>query len=157
MGSPSRPAVRSQPERSIGLDFETAASPRIDHIGIAVESIEQALDLYRYLGCAVGQAVEVPQEKVRAIMIRTGEGRIELLEATSPDSPIAKFIASRGPGVHHLALKVRDLDRTVERLRASGRRLVSDSIQTGGAGGYRYIFVHPKSGGGVLIELIEEP
>ncbi len=134
-----------------------SGQPRIDHIGIAVESIERSLKLYQAdLACEAEAPVEVPQEQVRAVLIRMGESRIELLEATSADSPIAKFIAKRGEGIHHLAIKVNDLDASVARLRASGRRLVTDSIRGGGAGGYRYIFIHPKSADGVLLELIEE-
>lgn len=131
--------------------------PRIDHIGIAVESLAQGLKLYAAdLACEAEPPVEVPQEQVRVVMIRLGESRIELLEPTSDDSPIAKFIAKRGAGLHHLAIKLNDLDAAVERLRTSGRRLVTDSIRSGGAGGYRYIFVHPKSATGVLLELIED-
>lgn len=132
-------------------------APRIDHIGIAVESIAAALPLYSDdLGCEVSDPIDVPAEKVRAVMVSTGQSRIELLEATSPDSPIAKFISKRGEGIHHVAMKVADLDAAVERLKTSGRRLVTDEVQSGGAGDYRYIFIHPKSAGGVLLELIEE-
>ena len=131
--------------------------PRLDHIGIAVKSLERGLQLYAAeLGCETSPAVEVAQEQVRVVMIRFGETRIELLEATSDDSPVGKFIARRGEGIHHVAIKVKDLDAAVERLRASGRRLVTEAIQSPGADGYRYIFVHPKSAGGVLLELIEE-
>jgi methylmalonyl-CoA epimerase len=130
--------------------------PRIDHIGIAVKSLERGLQLYAAdLGCEASPAVEVDHEQVRVVMIRFGETRIELLEATSDDSPVGKFIARRGEGIHHVAIKVKDLDAAVERLRASGRRLVTNAIQSSGAEGYRYIFIHPKSAGGVLLELIE--
>jgi len=143
--------------RDDALISGNGGEPRIHHIGIAVESIERSLELYQAdLACEAEPAVEVPQEQVRAVLIRMGESRIELLEPTSDDSPIAKFIAQRGEGMHHLAIKVNDLDAVVRRLRASGRRLVTDSIRGGGAGGYRYIFIHPKSAGGVLLELIEE-
>ena len=136
--------------------MERMDQPRIDHIGIAVESVDRALEVYRDdLGCEVAPAVEVPEEFVRAVMVPMGESRIELLEATSEKSAIARFIAKRGEGIHHVAIKVKDLDATVERFKASKRRLVTDEVQTGGAGGYRYIFVHPKSAGGVLLELIE--
>jgi methylmalonyl-CoA epimerase len=139
------------------VSSQRSEEPRLDHIGIAVRSIEQALELYRTdLAFEAERPVEVPQEQVRVVMVPLGQSRIELLEATSDDSPIAGFIAKRGEGIHHMALKVKDLNVTVERLRASGRRLVTESIQSGGAGGYRYIFVHPKSAGGVLLELIEE-
>ncbi len=91
-------------------------------------------------------------------MLTAGSGadapRIELLEATADDSPVARFIARRGEGLHHVALRVADLDAAADRLRAAGARLVTDKIQTG-AGGHRYIFVHPASAGGVLVELVE--
>jgi len=132
-------------------------APRLDHIGIAVESIAAALPLYGDdLGCEISDRVEIPAEKVQVVMVSIGESRIELLEATSPDSPIARFVSKRGQGIHHIAMKVADLDAAVERLKASGRRLVTDDIQSGGPGDYRYIFIHPKSAGGVLLELIEE-
>jgi methylmalonyl-CoA epimerase len=88
-------------------------------------------------------------------MLPAGEPRVELLEATSEDSPIARFLAKRGEGLHHIAMKVSDLDAAVERLKAAGSRLVTEQVQQG-AEGYRYVFVHPKSAGGVLLELIEE-
>lgn len=132
------------------------SSAKLHHVGIAVESIDEALVLYEdALGIPVVKRVEVPAEKVNVAMLPVGDPRIELVEATSPDSPIARFLTRRGPGIHHIALEVPDLDATVERLKASGRRLVSDEIQRG-AEGYRYVFVHPSGAGGVLLELIEE-
>jgi methylmalonyl-CoA epimerase len=132
------------------------ARPRIDHVGIAVHSLEKALELYRdVLGFESEDAIEVPEEKVRMAMLTGGESRIELLEATSDDSPIAKFLAGRGEGIHHIALRVPALSAAVERLRAAGKRLVNDEIRTR-PGGYRYVFLHPDSTGGVLLELIEE-
>ena len=131
---------------------------QIDHLGIAVRSLDAALEFYeRTLGLRVEGREEVPHEKVRvALLPMEGPGpRIELLEATSDDSPIARFIARRGEGLHHVALKVPDLAAAVDRLRAAGTRLVRENIQTG-AGGHRYIFVHPSSSGGVLLELVEE-
>jgi len=128
----------------------------IDHLGIAVRSLADALVFYQQaLGLAAERPQEVPQEQVRLVMIPAGESRIELLEATSPQSPIARFIAKRGEGLHHVALKVPNLEQAIERLRVSGARLVTDQIQRG-AGGHRYIFVHPGSAGGVLLELMEE-
>lgn len=129
---------------------------RIDHIGIAVQSLDAALEFYRdAVGLELKGLVTVPQEKVRVAMLPAGESRIELLEATSEDSPIARFLATRGEGLHHIAIKVSDLDAAIERLKAAGRRLVTEQAQTG-AEGYRYVFVHPKSAHGVLLELIEE-
>lgn len=131
-------------------------SAKLHHIGIVVESIDEALVLYEdALGIPAVKRVEVPAEKVNVAMLPVGDPRIELVEATSPDSPIARFLTRWGPGIHHIALEVKDLDATVERLKASGRRLVSDEIRRG-AEGYRYVFVHPSGTGGVLLELIEE-
>ncbi len=127
---------------------------RIDHLGIAVRSLETAVQFYQnVLGTPVEAREEVAQEKVRVAMLPAGEPRIELLEATSDDSPIARFIAKRGEGLHHVALRVPDLAAAVEKLRAAGARLVTENIQTG-AGGHRYIFIHPSSTGGVLLELV---
>ena len=128
---------------------------RIDHLGIAVKSLETAVEFYeRVLGLAVEGREEVPQEKVRVAMLPAGGPRIELLEATAEDSPVARFIAKRGEGLHHVALRVPNLDAAVEQLRSAGARLVNETIQTG-AGGHRYVFVHPSSAGGVLLELVE--
>ena len=132
-------------------------SPKIHHVGIAVESINDALSLYQdALGVSPMLRTEVPAEGVTIAMLPVGDSRIELLEATGADSPITRFLARRGPGLHHIAVQVEDLEASVERLRASGRRLVTDEIRLG-ADGYRYVFVHPSSAGGVLLELIEEP
>src|SRR5262249_23468334 len=129
---------------------------RIDHLGIAVRSLETAARFYEQaLGIAVEGREDVPQEKVRVAMLPAGEARLELLQATSGDSPIAHFIERRGEGLHHVALRVPDLAAAVESLRAAGARLVTENIQTG-AGGHRYVFVHPGSAGGVLLELVGE-
>ena len=97
----------------------------------------------------------VAQEKVRLAMVPLGESRIELLEPLSDDSPIAKFLAKRGEGLHHVSLRVDNLQSTVENLKKSGVRLINEQIQAG-AGGHLYVFVHPSSAGGVLLELCEE-
>jgi methylmalonyl-CoA epimerase len=96
----------------------------------------------------------VEQEQVRLVMVPVGESRLELLEATSENSTIAKFIARRGEGLHHVCLKVPDLRGSVERLKRDGVRLVSEEIKIG-AGGQQYVFVHPSSTGGVLLELVQ--
>lgn len=127
----------------------------IDHLGIAVRSLEQSKQFYEKLGIRVLPEETVEQEKVRLAMVPLGESRIELLEPTSEDSPIAKFLAKRGEGLHHVSLRVSDLPGTVERLKKSGVRLVTDKVQVG-AGGHLYVFVHPSSAGGVLLELCEE-
>jgi methylmalonyl-CoA epimerase len=132
------------------------SKPSIHHIGVAVRSLEEALAFYEQgLGLEKKAIVEVPGEKVRVAMLPAGEPRIELLEATSPDSAVARFIEKRGEGLHHIALRVPDLAKAVARLKAGGTKLVTEEIQTG-AEGYRYVFIHPKSAGGVLLELIEE-
>jgi len=128
---------------------------RIDHLGIAVSSLEKALSFYeQQLGLSVSLRETVEQEKVNVVMLPAGDSRIELLEATAPDSVIAKFIEKRGEGLHHVALKVPDLGSTVARLKQNGARLLNDPRP--GAGGHLYVFVHPSSTGGVLLELIQE-
>ena len=124
----------------------------VDHLGIAVRSIAEARGFYEALGLEVGAVEEVPQEKVRVAMIRCGGTRLELLEPTDPESPIARFLEQRGPGIHHLCLGSDDLDGDDRRLRASGARLLR-AAPSAGAGGARVQFVHPKSAGGVLVEL----
>lgn len=126
----------------------------IDHLGIAVKSLAAAKNIYERLGMDCSQEELVAPEKVRVVMVPVGDSRIELLEPTSDDSVVAKFLAKRGEGLHHVCLKVLDLAGTVARLRRDGVRLVSDEIKTG-AGGHRYIFVHPSSTSGVLLELVE--
>lgn len=126
----------------------------IDHLGIAVKSLAAAKSIYQKLGLPISQEETVEHEKVRLVMVPVGESRLELLEATSEDSAIAKFIAKRGEGLHHVCLRVPDLAAAVARLKQDGARLVSDEIRTG-AGGHRYVFVHPQSTGGVLLELVE--
>ncbi len=128
--------------------------PNIDHLGIAVQNIEEALRLYETLGLRAAHRETVEAERVRVAMLPTGDSRIELLEPAAADSPIAKFLEKRGPGLHHLALKVPDLAAAIERLRASGACLLNEP--RAGAGGHMYVFVHPASTGGVLLELIQE-
>jgi len=127
---------------------------QIDHLGIAVKSLNAAKAIYETLGLNISPEETVEHEQVRVVMVPVGEARLELLEATSEDSVIAKFIAKRGEGLHHVCLKVSDLPASVERLKRDGVRLVSEEIKTG-AGGHRYVFIHPASTGGVLLELVE--
>ena len=127
----------------------------IDHLGIAVKSLAQARKFYEQLGLDIAEEEAVPHEKVKVAMVPVGESRIELLESTSPDSVIAKFIQKRGEGLHHVALHVPDLTHAVETLKASGTRFVSEEIKIG-AGGHLYVFVHPSSTGGVLVELVQD-
>jgi len=127
----------------------------IDHLGIAVKSLAAAKGIYEKLGLSVSPEETVEQEKVRLVMVPVGESRLELLEPISEDSTIAKFIAKRGEGLHHVCMRVPDLVAAVARLKRDGVRLVSEEIKVG-AGGHRYVFVHPASAGGVLLELVEE-
>lgn len=129
---------------------------QIDHLGIAVKSLSSAKAIYEKLGLSVSPEEIVEEEKVRLVMVPVGESRLELLEATSEDSTIAKFVAKRGEGLHHVCMRVPDLSAAVERLKSDGVRLVSEEIKIG-AGGHRYVFVHPSSAGGVLLELVEGP
>ena len=126
----------------------------IDHLGIAVKSLTAAKAIYEKLGLTVSAEETVAAEQVKLVMVPAGESRLELLEPTSEDSPIAKFIAKRGEGLHHVCLRVPNLAAAVERLKKDGVRLVSEQIKVG-AGGHRYVFVHPASAGGVLLELVE--
>jgi methylmalonyl-CoA epimerase len=127
----------------------------IDHLGIAVKSLESAKAIYQKLGLDISEEETVPHEQVRVVMVPVGESWLELLQATSETSAIAKFIAKRGEGLHHVCLRVPDLPAAVERLKKDGVRLVSNEIKTG-AGGHKYVFVHPSSAGGVLLELVQE-
>ena len=126
--------------------------PRIDHVAIAVESIAEARKLYEDLGLQVAEIEEVPREGVRVAMIDCGESRIELLEPTTEDSPVRKFLDKRGPGLHHLCLSSDALLDDDRRLRDAGYHLLREE-PTRGAGGCWVQFVHPKSTGGVLLEL----
>jgi methylmalonyl-CoA epimerase len=126
----------------------------LDHLGIAVRSLADAKVIYEKLGLALSPEEVVAGENVRVVMVPVGETRLELLEATSEDSVIAKFIANRGEGLHHISIRVPDLKAAVQKLKSGGTRLVSNEIKIG-AGGHRYIFLHPSSTAGVLIELVE--
>src|SRR5581483_11817055 len=144
---PGKRAVHARLRENSGL-------PHIDHLGIAVKSLDEAARFYESIGLTVNHRETVEQEKVHVAMLPAGDSRIELLEPSSPDSTIAKFLEKRGPGLHHVALRVPDLPAAVERLRASGARLLNEP--RAGAGGHLYVFVHPASTGGVLLELIQE-
>jgi len=129
-------------------------SVTIDHLGIAVKSLAAAKGIYEKLGLSVSPQETVEAEQVRVVMVPVGDSRLELLEPTAETSTIAKFIAKRGEGLHHVCLRVPDLPAAVRKLKQDGVRLVSEEIGTG-VGGHRYVFVHPASTGGVLLELVE--
>jgi LAO/AO transport system kinase len=144
-------AIAALPVRAAARG-ETAA--RIDHLAIAVESIDAVLPVYESLGLVAAGRETIDHENIRVAILPAGDSRIELLEASAPDSPIAKFVASRGPGLHHVALRVPDLAAAIERLKSAGARLVGEP--RAGAGGHLCIFVHPASTGRVLLQLIQE-
>ncbi len=129
---------------------------QIDHIGIAVANLEESLKFYQnQLGMKLLSRETVESEKVNVAMLDAAPSRIELLEPTQPDSPIARFIEKRGPGIHHIAMRVNDLPAVTARLKATGARLINDEPRKG-AGGHLYVFVHPSTTGGVLMELIQQ-
>ena len=128
---------------------------RLDHIGIAVSDIDAALTFYRdALGLEIEAPEEVASQRVRAHFIPAGEAALELLEATAEDSPIAKYVAKRGPGLHHITLRVDDIRAALEQLKARGVRLIDESPRAG-AHGALVAFIHPSSAHGVLVELTQ--
>jgi len=128
---------------------------KIEHIGIATRTLDDALSFWRdALGLQVVHTEVVEDQKVRVAMLPVGEPRIELLEPTSEDSPVAKFLEKRGAGIHHIAVRVDDIRATLERLKRSGARLI-DETPRAGADGCLVAFVHPSSANGVLLELVE--
>jgi methylmalonyl-CoA epimerase len=137
---------------------ETRRSKRVqlplDHIAIAVESIAASQPVFESLLHANGSAVErVESQGVDVVFIGTGSGRLELLQPTAPDTAVGRFLARRGPGLHHIAYRVDDIDATLARLAAQGVELIDRSARPG-AHGHRVAFLHPRSTGGVLIELV---
>lgn len=124
----------------------------LDHVGIAVESIDDGLAIYEALGLEVEAIEVVPEQGVRVAFLPVGDSRLELLEPTGPDSPIVRHLERRGPGLHHICLRVPDIRAAMENLSEQGRTLLSEEPQPG-ADGCLVCFVHPKSTGGVLLEL----
>ncbi|MHB1435512.1 MAG: methylmalonyl-CoA epimerase [Thermoplasmata archaeon] len=130
---------------------------RVDHVGIAVRKIEEALGRWTpWLGAPILPPEEVPTQRVRVAFLKVGESRIELLEPTRPDSPVGRFLDQRGEGMHHLAFSVPNVDGALARVARSGGRLV-DTAGRPGAGGHRVGFAHPSTFGGVLVEFVEAP
>jgi methylmalonyl-CoA/ethylmalonyl-CoA epimerase len=128
---------------------------KIDHLGIATREIAETLEFWRdALGLQLHDIEDVPDQKVRVAMLNLGESRVELLEPTSPDSPVAKFLEKRGPGIHHIAVGVDDIHAALDRLRNQGARLIDESPRPG-AGGSLVAFVHPSTANGVLLELVQ--
>lgn len=128
---------------------------KINHIGIAVVSLDVSLPFYRdNLSMSFAGVEDVVEQKVRVAMLQIGESKIELLEPTSPDSPVAKFLEKNGPGVHHVAYEVADIEVAIARLTEQGVRMI-DAVPRNGAHGTRIAFIHPKSSNGVLTELCQ--
>ena len=128
---------------------------RIDHIGIAVKSLAEAVKVYHdAIGLSLSGYDEVDDQGVRVAMMAIGKSRIELLEPTRADSPIEKFMSKRGEGIHHIAVRVDNIEEALERLKAAGARLI-DSAPRRGAHDTRIAFIHPSSTHGVLLELVE--
>ena len=127
---------------------------KIDHIGIAVKSLETAVKAYEALGLKVMSTDTVQTESVRVAFLPVGDSRIELLEATSPESNIAKFIEKRGEGIHHIAFQVQDIKAAISRAKGAGLQMINEEPRVG-AHGTKIAFVHPKSTGGVLIEFVQ--
>ena len=128
---------------------------KIDHVGIAVESIDSWVNYYRdVLGLEYSGSEVVPDQKVRVAFLKIGESRFELLEPTSDDSPIAGFLEKRGGGIHHIAVLVDDISEALARHKAAGAQLIDEDARIG-AHNMKIAFIHPKASGGVLLELCQ--
>lgn len=128
---------------------------KVDHIGIAVKSLAESSKLYELLGIKSTGTEEVAEQKVKVAFFPVGDSEVELLESTTPDGPIARYIEKNGEGIQHIALRVDDLEKALAELKAKGVRLIDEKPRYG-AGGARIAFVHPKSTGGILLELSEK-
>jgi methylmalonyl-CoA/ethylmalonyl-CoA epimerase len=129
---------------------------KLHHIGVAVANLEEAIRAYRALGLAVEKVEAVPSEMVRVAFLPVGEAHLELLEPTDPASPVARFLEKRGPGLHHLCFAVQDIGKALASAQAAGLAPL-DGAPRPGAGGSQVCFFHPKSTGGVLVELWQDP
>lgn len=130
---------------------------KIDHLGIAVKDIGEALKVYTEgLGLHFEKVEEVPEQKVKTAFLEVGSSHVELLESTDPEGPVGKFIESRGEGIHHVAFRVDDIQAAIARAKEKGLKLLNETPRVG-AGGALIVFIHPKSTGGVLIELCQRP
>ena len=127
---------------------------KVDHVGIAVKSLEAAIKAYEGLGLRMTSTDTVAGEGVKVAFLPVGESRIELLESLTPNGVIAKFIEKRGEGVHHIALQVDDIDEAIARAKANGLQMINETPRTG-AHGRKVAFVHPKSTSGVLLEFVQ--
>ena len=127
---------------------------RVDHVGIAVKNLDESVQFYESLGFKATGYEVVAEQKVKVAFLPCGDSEIELLESTEPDGPIARFIEKNGPGIQHVAIRVDDIDKALEELKAKEVRLI-DQVPRYGAGNARIAFVHPKATGGVLLELTQ--
>ena len=127
---------------------------RVDHIGIAVKNLDEAVKFYESLGFKATGYEVVAEQKVKVAFLPCGDSELELLESTEPDGPIARFIEKNGPGIQHVAIRVDDIEKALEELKAKEVRLI-DQVPRYGAGNARIAFVHPKATGGVLFELTQ--
>ena len=128
---------------------------KLDHIGIATRQLEEGLAVWRdALGLRIDSTEEIAEQGVRVAMLAVGETHVELLEALTPDSPVGKFLAKRGPGIHHIALEIDDIAASLAELKSKGARLIDETPRVG-AGGCLVAFVHPSSTDGVLLELVQ--
>ena len=133
------------------------AIKKIDHIGIVVQDIETALKVYRdALGLELTKTEFVPEQAVKIAFLPTGESEIELVQPTTDDSGIARYLAKRGEGIHHICLEVDDIEAALAQMAAQGMQLIDETPRVG-SGGQKYAFVHPKSAHGVLVELYQRP
>jgi len=129
---------------------------KVDHIGIAVRSVDSALRVYRSIGLDAAITETVPSEGVKVAFVPLGESHLELLESLTPDGVVAKFLEKRGEGLHHVALAVDDIVAAMDRSRSAGLAVIDERPRQG-ARGRKVAFVHPKSTGGVLLEFVENP
>jgi methylmalonyl-CoA/ethylmalonyl-CoA epimerase len=130
---------------------------KLDHIGIATKEIEAALALWRdALGLELDHREEIAEQGVRVGMLAIGETHVELLEPLSEDSPVGRFLEKRGPGIHHIAVRVEDIRAELAKFKSQGARLIDEEPRIG-AGGCLVAFIHPQSAGGVLLELVQHP
>ena len=146
--------MRNAPHTTHRTSHVIMTAYKIDHIGIAVVSIDDALAIYQALGLSEAHREEVPAQKVVTAFLPVGESRIELLEPTAEDSPVARFLARRGPGLHHICFAVADIEAALADLSRRGYRLLNER-PVAGAEGRKVAFLHPDSGEGVLIELAQ--
>jgi methylmalonyl-CoA/ethylmalonyl-CoA epimerase len=129
-------------------------NPRLHHVAVVVADLDAAMTRYRALGFTGGERFHLPEQAVDVATFAAGNGWIELIQPTDPDGPIARFLAKRGEGMHHVAYAVPDLEAALAALAAAGVRLI-DSVPRSGAHGWRIAFIHPESCGGVLTELVQ--